>query len=137
MEIIYRKAIEQDKEGINKILKENFGDNHVLDKVYQEDDKYSYVAIDDEKVVGYVNVTIIYNEIKKEYWAKLNYVCVDKDYRHQGIATALLEELEKNEKKAKYFELTCRRERENAHKLYNKLGYEQYDTDLLRKNINL
>ena len=137
MEIIYRKAIEQDKEGINKILKENFGDNHVLDKVYQEDDKYSYVAIDDEKVVGYVNVTIIYNEIKKEYWAKLNYVCVDKDYRHQGIATALLQELEKNEKKAKYFELTCRRERENAHKLYNKLGYEQYDTDLLRKNINL
>ncbi len=136
MNIEFRKANDNDLNDINNLLEKNFGDNHSLEKIIDNEYKYSFVASIHNKVVGYVNVTKLYNEVKKEYWIKLNYICVDEEYRHQGIATKLLEELEKKENRVKYFELTCRKERINAHKLYNKLGFEIYDTDLLRKNIN-
>lgn len=136
MNIEFRKANDNDLNDINNLLEKNFGDNHSLEKIIDDEYKYSFVASIHNKVVGYVNVTKLYNEVKKEYWIKLNYICVDEEYRHQGIATKLLEELEKVENSVKYFELTCRKERINAHKLYNKLGFEIYDTDLLRKNIN-
>lgn len=136
MNIEFRKANDKDLNDINNLLEKNFGDNHSLEKIIDDEYKYSFVASIHNKVVGYVNVTKLYNEVKKEYWIKLNYICVDEEYRHQGIATKLLEELEKVENSVKYFELTCRKERINAHKLYNKLGFEIYDTDLLRKNIN-
>ena len=136
MNIEFRKANDNDLNDINNLLEKNFGDNHSLEKIIDDEYKYSFVASIHNKVVGYVNITKLYNEVKKEYWIKLNYICVDEEYRHQGIATKLLEELEKVENSVKYFELTCRKERINAHKLYNKLGFEIYDTDLLRKNIN-
>ena len=136
MNIEFRKANDNDLNDINNLLEKNFGDNHSIEKIIDDEYKYSFVASIHNKVVGYVNVTKLYNEVKKEYWIKLNYICVDEEYRHQGIATKLLEELEKVENSVKYFELTCRKERINAHKLYNKLGFEIYDTDLLRKNIN-
>ena len=136
MNIEFRKANDNALNDINNLLEKNFGDNHSLEKIIDDEYKYSFVASIHNKVVGYVNVTKLYNEVKKEYWIKLNYICVDEEYRHQGIATKLLEELEKVENSVKYFELTCRKERINAHKLYNKLGFEIYDTDLLRKNIN-
>lgn len=135
MEIVYRKGIESDLVGINRLLDINF--KHVIDTVINTDDKYFLVGVLDNQVVALSFITNIYNDVNKKYWYKINYVCVDEDYRGNHIALHLMEEIEKQAKKdnVSYLELTSNNKRVAAQALYHKCGFNEPDTRLFRKEI--
>ncbi|MBR4618799.1 MAG: GNAT family N-acetyltransferase [Bacilli bacterium] len=132
MEVIIKKIEKKYLEQVSNLLNENF--NHKLDYIVNNEQKYSLIALYNDEVVGHLFVTKIYNDIKKIYWAKVDYVCVKNQYRGQKIATRLLNKLEEIEEDISYYELTCSQEK-LATNLYMKAGYESVDTILLRKTI--
>lgn len=135
MEIIYRKAIESDLVGINRLLDINF--NHVIDNVINTDDKYFLVGVIDEQIVALSFITKTYNDVNKKYWYKINYVCVDEKYRGNHIALHLMEEIEiqAKEDNVSYLELTSNNKRVAAQALYQRSGFTLPDTCLFRKEI--
>lgn len=99
--------------------------------------KKSLIAIYNQKIVGHILIDEKYNskEDKLFYW--LSYVCVKKEYQNQGIATAMLKEIEKMAKKNNicYIKFTSANWRKSAHACYQKLEYQIVDTTVFQKNI--
>ncbi|OGH24822.1 MAG: hypothetical protein A3B47_00110 [Candidatus Levybacteria bacterium RIFCSPLOWO2_01_FULL_39_24] len=87
------------------------------------------------KIVGML--TLIINRIPS--WKKgwIEDVVVDKKYRNQGIATELITYAIENAKNngAVSLNLTSRPEREDANKLYGKLGFKKRDTNVYRMEL--
>ena len=135
MNIEYRKVVENDFNGLKELIKDNF--DVEINNITSNNNQYSLVAICDNKVVGHLLFTKIFNPIKNIYYGKIDYVCVDNNYRNNHIATNLLQEIESIEKSISYFELTSNKSREVANILYLKRGYCIVDTNLFRKFINI
>ncbi len=135
MNIEYRVATQNDFYGLEKLINDNF--NIKLKQIVSNNDQYNIIAVCGDKVVGNLLFTKIYNPIKDIYYGKIDYVCVDINYRNNHIATKLLDFVEKKEKSIDYFELTSNKLREAANKLYLSEGYEIIDTNLFRKYINV
>ena len=57
------------------------------------DDSISLLAYDGEKVVGRIDSTMIASHFDGSKKAYLDWICVIKSYRHQGVAQKLLEAL--------------------------------------------
>ena len=87
------------------------------------------------KIVGML--TLIINRIPS--WKKgwIEDVVVDKKYMNQGIATELITYAIENAKNngAVSLNLTSRPEREDANKLYGKLGFKKRDTNVYRMEL--
>lgn len=135
MNIEYRKVDKKDLNSLKELLKNNF--NVEIRNISNENNQYSLVAIIDNKVVGHLLFTKIYNPITEIYFGKIDYVCVDENYRNNKIATNLLIKIEEMEKDVNYFELTSNKSRVAANELYKKQEYEVVDTNLFRKFINI
>lgn len=135
MNFEYRKAIESDLQGLKSLIKENF--DVEISNITNNTNQYNLVAINNDKVVGHLLFTKIFNPIKNIYYGKIDYVCVDKNYRNNHIATNLLQKIENFESGISYFELTSNKSRVVANKLYLSRGYYVVDTNLFRKFINI
>ena len=60
------------------------------------DEAITYLAIMNDKVIGRIDASLIISRFDgKISLAYLDWICVLKDHRHQGIARELLEELKK------------------------------------------
>lgn len=57
------------------------------------DNAISFLAYDNEKVVGRIDATIIASRFDGSKKAYLDWICVIKSYRHNGVAQRLLEAL--------------------------------------------
>lgn len=134
MNILVRKYQDKDLESVNKILnsafeeqKSEFNDNNITE----------IVAEVDNLVVGYLILTKVLNPVKNRYYYLVDYVCVDDDYRGNGIGKELLSYAEEYAKsnKAIYLQLTCSTFRTSAHELYKKCGYKKRDSYLYRKGL--
>ncbi len=134
MNIKYRKVESFDLNSLKSLLKDIF--NVEIVDVVNNENQYSLVAIINDIVVGHLLFTRVFNPIEDIYYGKIDYVCVHNKYRNMHIATNLLNVLEKSEKNISYFELTSRKSRIEANKLYLKQGYNVIDTNLFRKIIN-
>ena len=78
----------------------------------------------------------IYNDIKKIYWIKVDYVCVKEEYRNKKIATELFEKafaIIKEEGNKSAILNTYKRFEAAVH-LYKKLGFEIVETFDFLKN---
>ena len=106
--ITYRKSIKEDIPSINNLFiemiktvnsrmereGENTNNNYetgfedgYLDRFYIDDDRLIYVALDDDKVIGFISIIN-----KKEYGnIYLDDYCVNEDYRGQGVGSKLME----------------------------------------------
>lgn len=78
----------------------------------------SFVALVDTKVIGF----IISFKNEKSIW--LHQLAVDKEYRGQGIAKSLIEELESVSTNC-VIEFSVKEDNHSAIALYEKLGYEK------------
>lgn len=97
----------------------------------------SILAIKNSKVIGHIMIDEKYDIIKNEHSFFLNYVCVKKEERHQGIGSKLLnfvEQLAIKENISK-IEFTSGNQRKDAHKLYLKHGYFIKDSSYFIKNL--
>ena len=134
MDIVIRKYQDTDLDSVNNILNEAFQKQK---ENFSDDNFYEVVAQCNEKVVGYLLLTKVLNPIKNKYYYLVDYVCVLSEYRGLGISDKMMEYAEKivRENKGLYIQLTCSRNREAAHKLYERCGYEKRDSDIYRKVI--
>lgn len=95
------------------------------------------LCVSNNLVVGYVVFNKIVDKVRNISYCYANYVCVYNDYRNQHIATKLLEKAFSicKDEGISYIELTTNPTRVEAHELYKKLGFEQRNTDVFRKEI--
>lgn len=79
-----------------------------------------YVAIEDEKVVGFIDFWITFDS------ATICQIAVDKNFQNKGIATSLLTKSVEHLKKEKviFYTLEVREENKAAISFYIKMGFE-------------
>lgn len=108
-------------------------ENSCFKEPYKEEDlKYEFtknpvnkiiVAVDEEKVIGFIDFLITFNS------STIMQIAVKDEYRRQGIATQLLEEMTKSFPKeiddvVETITLEVRESNVAAKKLYESVGYE-------------
>ena len=101
------------------------------------DNIFEIVATVEDKVVGYLMLTKVWNPILQKYYCLVDYVCVSSSYRDGGVGKKLLDfayQVAKGES-AIYLQLTCSRFRIAAHHLYEKCNFIKRDSDIYRKEI--
>lgn len=108
-------------------------ENSCFKEPYKEEDlKYEFtknpvnkiiVAVDEEKVIGFIDFLITFNS------STIMQIAVKDEYRRQGIATQLLEEMTKSfpneiDDVVETITLEVRESNVGAKKLYESVGYE-------------
>ena len=135
MDINIRVMEESDFSRVQKMIDENFDERYVGSK--KESNICEYVAEVDGIVCGYFVFTRVHNMVNDFDYYLIDYVCTDVNYHGRGIATKMMEfAIDKaKENGAKYIQLTSSNKRVIAHHIYEKLGYEKYDTNVFRRKI--
>jgi ribosomal protein S18 acetylase RimI-like enzyme len=100
-----------------------------LEDMLSRQDHYLLVARDEGRIVG--SLTLIVYRIPTRLQGAIHDVVVDDAARGKGIGEALTVEAQRLavEAGADRIRLTTRPEREAAHRLYERLGFEQVHTD--------
>lgn len=134
MNIIIREYEDKDMESLNELL----------DEVYKmkkskniANDNMELVAVDNERVVGYLTINKLFDSVQNINYANINYVCVLEKYRNRGICSNMLDKVinycRKNN--ISYIELTSNPTRKIARYLYEKKGFVERETSVYRKEI--
>lgn len=121
-------------DSLNELLQETFS----VSKTYKnETDGLELIMCSGLEVIGYLNLTKCTNMITGDNYFYVNYVCVKKNFRERGVATALFEKVFEicKEMDISYLELTSNLSRIAAHNLYEKLGFSIRDTTVFRKEL--
>lgn len=130
-----RRMASSDIEILKKIYSEAF-EKEVSDVInYTKEDIYIVCAGDE--VIGMCMVDYIDDIFISKRTAFVNAVCVDINYRGRGVATFMLNEVEKMaiEDGCNKIMLTSSSRRICANKLYEKLGFFVHDTNVYKKRI--
>lgn len=128
-----REYMDSDFLTVKKIIDSSFDMN--IDKVYTSSNVESLVYEVDGNVVGYLNVTKDFDVIKNFKYAWINFVCIDPDYRGQGLGKKMVSAAIDRYNDCKMIKLDSNPKREAANKMYLDLGFEIYGTNLFeRKN---
>lgn len=134
MNIIIREYEDKDMESLNELL----------DEVYKmkkskniANDNMELVAVDNERVVGYLTINKLFDSVQNLNYANINYVCVLERYRNRGICSNMLDEVINYcmENNISYIELTSNPTRKIARHLYEKKGFVERETSVYRKEI--
>ena len=98
-------------------------DNNYLVNEY-ELNKNAKVYIKNNQIVAFISFTIMYER------AELNYIFVDNNFRNQGVASILMEDMinDCQNNNVKTIDLEVNSLNEKAIKLYNKYGFEIINT---------
>ena len=134
MDLDIRRYNESDYLDVNRIIKESFG----YDKSKKKNDSsYEFVAVLDNKIVGYYVLCEIIDVVKDIKIFHIDYVCVSNDYRGLGIGKRMMEYIEEYAKGVgcSRLELTSSSKREIAHKLYLGMGYVIRESSIFRKEL--
>ena len=134
VDIIVREYKRDDFISVNHILQEAFS---VSKKEFDSSSFHEVVLEYQGRVSGYLLLTKVYDPIKDLYYHLVDYVCVDKKYQNMGFGKLLMNyaiELSKKEE-ISYMQLTCRKSRIAAHKLYEGCGFLRRDSDIYRKEL--
>lgn len=88
-------------------------------------------------VIGVTMITLKCDPIKNTKTYYLDYICIKEDYQHMGLGRKMFEEVLRiaKEDNIDYIELTSRKEREVARKIYQEYGMTIKDTDLFIKKV--
>ena len=91
-----------------------------------DEEKMIIVAVDKNKVNGFLYAYIDNKKTYKSQVAHLSFIFVEENERQRGIASSLIEEFLKivKERKIKFVEVNCFEKNEAARKLYKKYGFE-------------
>lgn len=130
-----REFMSSDLESLNELLETTFNVKKTNKKSCN--DNLELIAFFDNKVIGYLVFSKLYDSVKDTYYGQINYVCVRDEYRNKGVATKLLDEVFQFSKKENisYIELTSNKKRIEANLLYKNKGFVIRDTNVFRKEI--
>lgn len=132
-EVIITRLNEQNLQETHKLCEKCFKQNvnfddikTIYDKVKNDNHYECLVAMLNDKVVGYTTAVVAYNIFDGlKPFMTLWFVCVHPEYRRMYIGTKLFQEIESIAKKrdCELIYFTSEFDNENAHKFYEKLGY--------------
>lgn len=108
----------------------------VLKKLIHSNSTTLFIAKNKEgEIVGTLSMVRYKILTGLKFW--MEDVVVDKNYRGQGIGEKLIEEAIKlaTENGGKTIDLTSNMQRISAHRLYNKMGFDQRQTGVFRYTI--
>lgn len=143
MDFIIREY-NNDFSDVSSLLKESFPEvsDMLEESLISSDtlslDKAKYIQLVCEvenKVVGYALASRTHDPILKKNSFWIDYVCVNSNYRGNGIGKLLInkiEEIARNEN-ALFLQLTSSRFRVGARKMYSDLGFSIRESDIFRK----
>lgn len=92
-----------------------------------------------DEVIGCTIITLKNDPIKNTKSFYLDYVCISRNYQHQGLGRKMFKEVERiaiNEG-IDSLQLTSSTKRDNARKMYISEGMEIVETNLFKKNLKL
>ena len=83
---------------------------------------------ENNKEVGRAFLYLIYNNLHSNPYGLVEDVFVNEEFRGKGVGTLLMKKLVEEAKNHKCYKLlaTSRHERENVHKLYEKVGFKKH-----------
>jgi ribosomal protein S18 acetylase RimI-like enzyme len=115
--------------------KEHTATQAELETIVSDPNIVLLVAKDEKKIIGMTSLYIM-NKFSKRT-GSIEDVVVDDGYRGQGIGQRLVEEIIESAKQMglKSIQLTSRPERVAGNKLYQKLGFEQKETNVYRMKL--
>ena len=136
MEVNFVRYEDKYKDGVVNLINNSF-DNYNITDISEDNNVIGLVGLINNKVVGYLNITICTNVIRKNKYSIINYVCVDSDYRGNHIGLNMMEEAIKisKEEGCSLVKLTSREKRIEANKLYQKMGFGLKETNVYEKVI--
>ncbi len=136
MEVNFVRYEDKYKDGVVNLINNSF-DNYNITDISEDNNVIGLVGLINDKVVGYLNITICTNVIRKNKYSIINYVCVDSDYRGNHIGLNMMEEAIKisKEEGCSLVKLTSREKRIEANKLYQKMGFGLKETNVYEKVI--
>ena len=110
-------------------------DREALTAIVDNPHSVLFVATDDGEIVG--SLTLAFYRIPTGVKAWIEDVVVDDAARGKGVGEALNRAAiaEAAERGAKNVSLTSRSSREAANRLYQRLGFTEYDTNLYRYSL--
>ena len=116
---------------VNKIFDKKF------DHISSIDNIDSFVVEEDNKIIGYMNITYNLDILSNKKYALFNYICIDSNYSGRGFGKDLVNFgintcIEKN---INYIRLTSKNKRIKAINLYKNLGFERIDTNTFERVI--
>ncbi len=134
MNVVIREYKDSDNLSLNKVLKESF---NLEKKGNNNNSNIELVAVHNNIVVGYLVINKVFDSLKNNYYALINYVCVKEEYRNNKIGSNLLQKAIDicNEENIIYIELTSNKNRVEAQHLYKKYDFIIRDTDVFRKEL--
>lgn len=147
------KKVENEKEAnvcdlfLSKLIRseKEFNDNIKIDftvcdyfkNLYDKKNNAIFIAIEEDKIVGYIYVKMITSEKSPEvnHEAMIDGLFVEESYRKQGIATMLMKEAQIWSFKAgaKYISLNVLYQNENAKQLYYREGFQDFSVTLKKE----
>lgn len=106
-----------------------------LAEIVASPDSVLYLARHDGRIVG--SLTLAFYRIPTGLKAWIEDVVVDESARGQGVGEALNTAAidEARRRGAKHVSLTSRASRETANRLYQRLGFRPYDTNIYRYSL--
>lgn len=110
-------------------------DREALAAIVENPHSVLFLALDDGVIVG--SLTLAFYRIPTGVKAWIEDVVVDDSARGKGVGDALNRAalVEAAERGAKNVSLTSRSSREAANRLYQRLGFEPYETNLYRYTL--
>ena len=131
-----RRLINSDIDRVKSIYSDSF-DKEVNSFVNYTNENI-YVVCLENKVVGMCMVNYIDDIFISKRTAFINAVCVDKEFRNRGIASFMLSEIERivTLDGSSEIMLTSSSKRKDANRLYEKLGFGIYDTNVFKKKLS-
>lgn len=108
-----------------------------METILQLDHYWTFVAVVDEKVVGYIGLTKNYFWEQDGHFIRIQALVVDKELRRFGIGQKLIEAAETIARQinAKIIVLNCgnRDERQSAHQFYPRMGFQPKSTGYVKR----
>ena len=117
---------------VSSLIREAFDIDVKTDDLILQDNQKILLLKDNDKLVGLSLITLKLDPFKNKKTYYIDYLCVKKEYQHQSLGRKIFEkiiEIAKNNNIDR-IELTSRKERETARKIYLDYGMVIKDTDL-------
>jgi len=120
-------------------IKEQYG-QVAFEHIGMDEASYSLVAVKDDTIIGFISTYLqpVYKDFHQTKEAYINIIEVDKDHRHQGVATELLRRTEHYFKRqgAKQIRAWSSEDKTEAIHMWHHLNYNLSPTTIFVERVN-